>query len=58
MQMDLIVSLVVSNGNKSNMLNSHIRLRPVAPLTNMVKLQLWDEITYPFPNFNGATIEV
>ena len=19
---------------------------------------VWDEITYPFPNFNGATIEV
>ena len=20
--------------------------------------KVWDEITYPFPNFNGATIEV
>ena len=20
--------------------------------------ELWDEITYPFPNFNGATVEV
>ena len=20
--------------------------------------KLWDEVTYPFPNFNGATIEV
>ena len=19
---------------------------------------MWDEITYPFPNFNGATVEV
>ena len=20
--------------------------------------EVWDEITYPFPNFNGATVEV
>ena len=20
--------------------------------------KVWDEITYPFPNFNGATVEV
>ena len=20
--------------------------------------EMWDEITYPFPNFNGATVEV
>ena len=43
----------------------------VAPFTNMVRLTLipawisnyihykmWDEITYPFLNFNGATVEV
>ena len=43
---------------------------PSAPFTNMVELKstawishyihykMWDKITYPFPNFNGAPVEV
>ena len=26
--------------------------------TNHIPLKVWDEITYPFPNFNGAVVEV
>ena len=43
---------------------------PWVPFINMVKnffpvwisnnaaSKVWDEITYPFPNFNGGTVEV
>ena len=36
---------------------------PVAPLIqawicNHMPSKVWDEITYPFLNFNGATVEV
>ena len=24
---------------------------------NYIHYKVWDEITYPFPNFNGATVE-
>ena len=27
-------------------------------LSNYTYQKVWDEITYPFPNFNSATIEV
>ena len=27
-------------------------------ITNHISGQVWDEITYPFPNFNAATVEV
>ena len=27
-------------------------------ISNYIHYKVWDEITYPFPNFNGATIEV
>ena len=26
--------------------------------SNCIHYELWDEITYPFPNFNGCTVEV
>ena len=26
--------------------------------SNYIHYKLWDGITYPFPNFNGATVEV
>ena len=29
-----------------------------ACLSNHIPSKMWDEITYPFPNFNGATVEV
>ena len=29
-----------------------------ACISNYTHYELWDEITYPFPNINGATIEV
>ena len=27
-------------------------------ISNYIHYKLWDEITYPFLNFNGATVEV
>ena len=27
-------------------------------ISNYMPSKMWDEITYPFPNFNGATVEV
>ena len=27
-------------------------------MTNYTHYKVWDEITYPFPNFNGCTVEV
>ena len=27
-------------------------------ISNYIHHKVWDEITYPFPNFNGATVEV
>ena len=27
-------------------------------ISNYMHYKMWDEITYPFPNFNGATVEV
>ena len=29
-----------------------------AGISNYIQLKIWDEITYPFLNFNGATVEV
>ena len=31
---------------------------PVAWISNYTHHKVWDEITYPFPNFNGAAVEV
>ena len=33
---------------------------PLIPawITDYIHSKVWDEITYPFPNFNGATVEV
>ena len=27
-------------------------------ISNYINHKMWDEITYPFPNFNGAAVEV
>ena len=27
-------------------------------ISNYINYKVWDEITYPFPNFNGVTVEV
>ena len=27
-------------------------------ISNLIHYKVWDEITNPFPNFNGATVEV
>ena len=27
-------------------------------ISNYIHQNVWDPITYPFPNFNGATVEV
>ena len=45
-----------------------VGMSPVAPFTNiliaawiinyMIHYKMWDEITYPFLNFNGCTVEV
>ena len=31
---------------------------PPAWISNYIHYNVWDEITYPFLNFNGATVEV
>ena len=33
---------------------------PLIPawISNYIHYNVWDEITYPFLNFNGATVEV
>ena len=36
---------------------TNITLIP-AWISKYVHYNVWDEITYPFPNFNGATVEV
>ena len=51
----------------TNQFSGHIvrgsTITPVAPLisawiSNYIHYNVWDEITYPFLNFNGATVEV
>ena len=27
-------------------------------LSNYIHYEVWDGITYPFPNFNGSTVDV
>ena len=44
-------------------LSKKAHLSPGAPVTpawisNHMSNEVWDEITYPFPNFNGCTVEV
>ena len=36
----------------------HILTLISACISNYVHYNVWDEITYPFPNFNGGTVEV
>ena len=44
-------------GHNSDCRLTYINLIP-AWLSNHIPSKVWDEITYPFPNFNGGTIEV
>ena len=30
----------------------------IARINDYINYMIWDEIIYPFPNFNGATVEV
>ena len=34
------------------------RLKLSVMISNHIHYKVWDEITYPFLNFNGATVEV
>ena len=43
--------------NKSAILYNGLTLILVW-ISNHMSSEVWDEITYTFPNFNGATIEV
>ena len=50
-----------SNGGQGNMpywMSYHGLSLILAWITNYIHDKVWDEITYPFPNFNGYTIEV
>ena len=31
---------------------------PIDTISNHMRSKVWDEIIYPFSNFNGATVEV
>ena len=53
--------------NKTQPNNVHILLGPLfwhgltlipAWICNYIYYEVWDEITYPFLNFNGCTVEV
>ena len=51
------------NGSSSKTIFICNHIEPSPPLTskrinNCIHYTVWDEITYPFPNFNGDTIEV
>ena len=35
-----------------------INFNPHMDISNYIHYTVWDEITYPFLNFNGATVEV
>ena len=63
-QIDLI--LVITVGMVLVQVSGHQQMwgwLPVAPFTiawisNHIHYEMWDEITNPFLNFNGATVEV
>ena len=57
--MDIILTLYITHTN------CYLTLTPGPPFTlipawicNYVPSKVWDKITYPFLNFNGATVEV
>ena len=65
-----LVSLVTSDGTTSTSVEMivewyHTTRHNLGPLTNMdvawitnyIHYNVWEEITYPFPNFNGYTVE-
>ena len=52
----IIVSLVVS-GMTGKVVDALLTLIP-AWINNQIHYKVWDEITCPFPNFNGETVEV
>ena len=53
-------------GLRDKLVHTHIQLmghtyiHPVIPawISNYIHYKVWDEISYPFLNFNGATVEV
>ena len=68
---DVIIEGVVQGGVRLVHFGASFQsFKPGTPFTNMLKsliptwisnhltVAVWDEITYPFPNFNGCTIEV
>ena len=57
----LFQSKTVSNGHASLILATTVVTRDAlisAWISNYIHYEVWDEITYPFLNFNGATVEV
>ena len=45
-------------GSKSTLQGPLLLTRITAWVSNLVSSKVWDEITYPFPKFNGCTTEV
>ena len=45
------------NGTRGPFYKHGLTLIP-AWISNYIHYKVWDEITYPFLNFNGATVEV
>ena len=50
--------LVQDSGNTSGPFYWHGLTLITVWISNYIRYQVWDEITYPFQNFNGGTVEV
>ena len=44
------------NGKRSEGLGPPLPTLIPSPISNCVDYKVWHEITYPFPNFNDATV--
>ena len=53
---DNIFNSVILNENMYDLLKIYWSLLSSAQLT--ITCKVWDEITYPLPNFNGALVQV
>ena len=57
MFMSWSASTITSFSYQWSLLLTWFNLDP-AWISNFIHHKIWDEITYPFPNFNGCTVEV
>ena len=53
----LTADILAANDTSNPFYEHRLTLIP-AWISNYIHSKAWDEITYPFLNFNGATVEV